>query len=594
MINDASLVMIPSGYKDGKLYSVKPTDGSGDFTFSRGSNLAATRVNNEGLIEKGRENLILQSNTFSAIWTNINTNDASGQTGYDGSNNAWKLSQTATSAAHYLYQPKSQTGVSTLSVYAKADEIAYIQIASASTDQQYANFDLSDGSVGNVGTRFLDAKITSVGNGWYRLSVVNNGVSSLNGFYIVLITSKTSAWLQSYSAANATDGLLIQDAQLEQGLVATDYIETTTTTAQAGILEDMPRLDYSGGSCPSLLLEPQRSNLLTHSEYLNGIITFGGTNTDNAITSPEGLVNAGLYTENTANTYHRLNTGNQSYTQNQAYTFSVFAKSYSDNRFLIVNCSSAFGARTYFDLSDGTKNVVSGTADIQDYGNGWYRCSVTGTRTAATGTDSFYFGLNTTEADSSYTGDGTSGMYFWGVQLEAASYPTSYIPTYGSSVTRGADSCFLQNSDVHSSGAGTIFFEVGNYDTNTSASGFNKILVFDEVATSSLDNVIYFEEYAGDNTVLIRKGGSTLLQSTPNYQDLRGSKIAITFNSSGAKIFINGVENVSYSGDASLDIEYFGFDNPYNGDIVSTIKMKQLIGFPTALTDDECISLTTL
>ena len=145
---------------------------------------------------------------------------------------------------------------------------------------------------------------------------------------------------------------------------------------------------------------------------------------------------------------------------------------------------------------------------------------------------------------------------------------------------------------MHSSNAGTIFFQVGDYDTNTAASGFNKILVFSEVATSSLDNVIYFEEYAGNNTILIRKGGSTLLQSTPNYQDLRGSKIAIKWSSEEAKIFIDGVLNKTYTGDASLDIEYFGFDNPYNGDIVSTIKMKQLVGFPTALTDSECIALT--
>ena len=64
LYKDASLVMIPSAYKDGKLYSIRPTDGSGDFTFSRGSNLAATRVDVNGLIEKGRENLLLQSNQF--------------------------------------------------------------------------------------------------------------------------------------------------------------------------------------------------------------------------------------------------------------------------------------------------------------------------------------------------------------------------------------------------------------------------------------------------------------------------------------------------------------------------------------------------
>ena len=71
LYKDASLVMIPSAYKDGKLYSIRPTDGSGDFTFSRGSNLAATRVDVNGLIEKGRENLLLQSNQFDTTWVNL-------------------------------------------------------------------------------------------------------------------------------------------------------------------------------------------------------------------------------------------------------------------------------------------------------------------------------------------------------------------------------------------------------------------------------------------------------------------------------------------------------------------------------------------
>jgi hypothetical protein len=62
--NKASLVMVPDAPIDGKLPSVKPEDRSGDFTFSRGSNLAATRINKDGLIEKGRENLLLQSNQF--------------------------------------------------------------------------------------------------------------------------------------------------------------------------------------------------------------------------------------------------------------------------------------------------------------------------------------------------------------------------------------------------------------------------------------------------------------------------------------------------------------------------------------------------
>ena len=85
LYKDASLVMIPSAYKDGKLYSIRPTDGSGDFTFSRGSNLAATRVDVNGLIEKGRENLLLQSNQFDTTWDKCIISITSGQVGYDGS-----------------------------------------------------------------------------------------------------------------------------------------------------------------------------------------------------------------------------------------------------------------------------------------------------------------------------------------------------------------------------------------------------------------------------------------------------------------------------------------------------------------------------
>ena len=91
--DDASLAFLPSGGagKDTKAYSIKPTDGSGDFTFSRGSNLAATRVGPTGLIEKGRENLLTYSNDFSnAAWIQSGT-ITSGQSGYDGTNNAWKF-----------------------------------------------------------------------------------------------------------------------------------------------------------------------------------------------------------------------------------------------------------------------------------------------------------------------------------------------------------------------------------------------------------------------------------------------------------------------------------------------------------------------
>jgi len=96
LLNKASLIQIPSGYKDGTLYSAKPTNGDGDFTFSRGSNLAATRVNSEGLIEKGRENAILHSNDFSdSSWGRTDLNLTSGATDPNGGSTAWTIENTA-------------------------------------------------------------------------------------------------------------------------------------------------------------------------------------------------------------------------------------------------------------------------------------------------------------------------------------------------------------------------------------------------------------------------------------------------------------------------------------------------------------------
>jgi len=563
LFDDASLVLIPDGAKDGTLYSVKPTDGTGDFTFTRGSNLAATRVDENGLIEKGRENLLLHSNQFDTTWATSSASVTSGQSGYDGSNNAWLL--TATNTFNRVQQSIGVSGVKRFSVYAKANTNDYLLLGSFEGAHYYATFNLATGAVDSNNINAISPSIEDVGNGWYRCSAtwVNTTTEVRIG---TVDASGQVAW-----ASTTSGSIYIQDAQLEVGLVATDYIETGATTAQAGILEDLPRIDYSGGaSCPALLLEPQRSNLVTYSEYY---ATGQWANTDVNLTtnyglSPEGKMNASLWEFPTTNTTARIQYVLGGITTGATYTQSYYIKSLSGDLTLRIGTSAA---------------VIGEFEDITATSE-WQRFDFT---SVASGTTEYPRIQNIT---------GTQGaqILVYGAQFELGSYPTSYIPTYGSSVTRSADSCFLQNANVHSSSAGTIFFEVGDYDTNTSASGFNKILVFDEVNTTSLDNIIYFEEYAGNNTILLRKGGSNLLQTTPTYQDLRNSKIAIKWSIAGAKVFINGVLNKTYTGDASLDIQYFGFDNPYNGEIISTIKMKQLAGFPTALTDSECIALTTL
>ena len=375
LYKDASLVMIPSAYKDGKLYSIRPTDGSGDFTFSRGSNLAATRVDVNGLIEKGRENHLLQSNQFDTTWGTSGTiSRVGGQSGYDGTNDAWLI--TKSSQWSNISQSISKTGVNTFSVYAKANASTWglLVVSTTTATDPVGYFNLSNGTIGTT-TNHIDAKIESIGSaGWYRISITFN--QSINAVRIYPAEANTGG--------ASSGSIYIQDAQLEAGLVATDYIETGASTAQAGILEDMPRLDYSG-SCPALLLEPQRTNLVSQSEFYGGSDwsrTRCGivTNTSETL-SPEGLYNASKMISNAIQ---------ESYAQDNVTlgstsgTYTFFAKKGDlDYCHALVWDIGASGCRQWFNLATGavgtTTNFGSGytkvDATIEDYGNGWYRCS---------------------------------------------------------------------------------------------------------------------------------------------------------------------------------------------------------------------------
>jgi hypothetical protein len=210
---------------------------------------------------------------------------------------------------------------------------------------------------------------------------------------------------------------------------------TATRVNSAGLVESMgnnvPRLDYSNGTCPSLLVEPQRTNRLIYSEQLiqgrawaftSG--TFTVTENTTETLDPFGNNNADKFNATTQS-------NNDSYTSTSGsgnLTISIFAKKgtndsiqlYHDN----VLSGGAFSAT--FNLTSGTITASSGTASIQDLGNGWYRCSVSGTDSNSSGN---IHGVTT------YTGT----TYLFGVQLEQGSYATSYIPTTSASVTRNAD-----------------------------------------------------------------------------------------------------------------------------------------------------------
>jgi hypothetical protein len=422
--SEASLAMIPSGYKTSKVYSAIPTSGDGDLTFSR-SNDTATRVGPDGLIEKVRTNLVTYSNTFSnADWVVDQVTKTTGQTDPNGGTTAVLLTSTNTSST-YMYQTKA--GLGCLSIYAKVGTRSTFSLIPTGYNNG-AFFDLSSVTATASGIGSL-AKIESVGGGWFRCSVA---------------TSSSTDFIVSLSNIAGTDSVISDTmtfafAQGETGDIATPYIATTSAAVTVGPVANVPRLDYLDSSSPRLLLEPQRTNLANWSEQADQYTKVGATIGSNVLTSPDGYTNADSIIEDGSTGLHTFyNFGLTTFTA-AAYTASVFAKKGGRDWFSIQLYDGTQGFVAFFNLDTGVVgNVDAGaTATITNYGNGWYRCTVTATTAAGSSGGIAIFSAS---ANGSTNYAGTNGLaagYFYGWQLELASYATSYIPTLGAAVDKG-------------------------------------------------------------------------------------------------------------------------------------------------------------
>ena len=572
--------MVPQLVDTGKVYSIKPENRRGDFDFTRSS--AATRVNADGNIEKETQNLLTYSNDFSE-WSSINTSETSGQSGYDGTNDAWLLSKSASSAR--VQQSISTSGIRTYSVYVKAGTLNYVMLNNSFVSQW---FDLSNGTIGtnSSSANTIDASIESVGNGWYRCSLIFNSSISIVRIYPS----------QADNDVSGTSGnIYIQDAQLEQGLVARDYIETTTTAVEGGITDNVPRLDYTDSSCPALLLEPQRTNIVTQSEYFED----GYWNKQNAIAintnsdlSPEGIQNAteldGFDASNFQSVaqYITLSAG--------TYTFSVFLKKTtgalthypavvmgSVYKYVIVNSTTG----TYVEAT-GTNNNDS--VIIESWDADWWRVSLTNTLSAGAQRFAIYPALSANGTGITTNASGTN--VFWGAQVEEGSYATSYIPTYGSSVTRVLETCQVEDKGaLINSEQGTLYFEGIAIDPS-----FANVISFSD-GTNTNRICLTLPQNATNINAFSSVGGSKIDNNILHDPSVN-SKYAIVWNGNSFKVFVNGVKKVdntmagSFSANTLTDIRFDRGDGNLNfGGFC-----KSYLSIASALTDQQAIDLTTI
>lgn len=579
----SSLVLIPSGTKTGKVYSQKPTNGDGDFTFTRAS--AATRVNADGNIEKETSNLLLQSNSFNTTWIKSSTSVTSGQTGYDGTSDAWELERTGTSG--FIYQLNAQSGVITFSFYAKANSLSWIRIVVDSGTNAEAYINLSNGSIGGGGS-YIDVNTYDVGNDWYRISITHNDSAHSN--------------YRIYPAVNDGDisgtsgSIYIQDAQLNQGLIAQEVITTTTSAVYGGITDNVPRLDYTDSSCPSLLLEPSRTNAIPFSEYQDAwdVKSNISIQKNNAI-SPEGVVNASnIYPTATGASflYQTL-----VYTIGTTYTYSVFAKANGKDYLQIATSGASWASNVWctFDLALGaTDNNGFQSVGIEDYGNGWYRCYVT-EPAISTSSSRIVIGLvSNANAGrlSSITPSGTDGVLIYGVVSEAGSYATSYIPTYGSSVTFAADDCdAVSATSLIGQSEGTLFLDFVANDEDS-------LQIIYQVRTTGSTNVgqIDFRIQSGNLRALGNDGGTTQFNISAGAA-VTGTryKCAVRYANNNVAFYVNGVlkgtdASASFSS-SSLDQITF---NENGTTFYPSVNVNQALIIPTALLNTELADLTTL
>lgn len=427
------------------------------------------------LIEEQRTNLLTYSENFdNSIWIKWNssiTPDAA--TAPDGTLTADKLVEGTTNTGHYLNYNLTKAASSvtyTFSIYCKTDSSGrnvQVQVYSNSwAGGCSAVVNLSTGVVTSSGVygagyTLSGVSVTPCVNGWYRIAVTctTDANNSLNCW-----TQPINGTSTTYTG-DGTSGIYVWGAQLEVGAFATSYVPSTETftarTSSAtfygsnGLLQTaasgVARNTYNPSNLlapASLLLEAQATNLFTYSEQIDSPawVKNNVSVSANATAAPDGTVTADKIVDALSATDMSIR---QAITavSGSTYTLSCFLKAGEITAGALEIYTGGTIYKAVFNLLTGTLVASSGSGkySIADVGNGWYRLSVTGVASSTTlnGFIHTAVGGNTT-----HTGDGVSGMYVWGAQLEAGAFATSYIPSTETFTGRAGSGTFYGSNGL--------------------------------------------------------------------------------------------------------------------------------------------------
>lgn len=542
LLEKASIVLTPTAYSDGTLHSVKPLQTLGSELVTNGD----FATDSDWTLESG--------------WSISNG----------------KLLGTLSNSTN-AYQPEAL----------EAGKIYQI------------TYEISNYSQGGVRFQFA-------GGG----GTVSGTSNSSNGIF----TEKLKATVNHTSIrfrSLATDGgftASIDNVSVKEVIDADfDFTRSTTATREnsSGNIEsvaaNLPRIDYLGGT-GHILLEPQSTNTATYSNDFTQGDLFNGSNNPslagsvlsaNQSTAPDGTNTAQKLTDNNDSGTGSivLNYNSTIFTIGEASTVSIFVKKDTVRYFRIAIANLDTSQATSFDLDTGLVN--DGTGVMTDYGDGWYRCSVTTTTTTdLVGAVSFSISENSDRGGGNLR-NGTKSTFLWGLQAEEQSFPTSYIPTSGTTVTRNADVCDNSgSSDLINSTEGVLYAEIAALADDGS---FREIALSDGTANNRVE--LRFTDNSNEIQVVVRAidGAVQHARQTSAYTITSFNKIAFKYKLNDFAFWINGVEVATGTGGntfSSNTLTELAFDNG-NGDSGFYGKTKCVAVFKEALTDAELTALTT-
>ncbi len=414
--------------------------------------------------------------TFSTVTTVTSSTTTYNDTGRTESTRYWyriipvlnSVDQASSNIANTWTVPSTPTGLTATAISSTQIDLAWTDVSTGNTAQSIQRRSPAGSgsysfiaSVGATANSYSDTGLTLATQYEYQVAATNPATQSAWSTAANATTTgggpPSASWTLDFSTGTTYSDLVLTRASTGTYVDSSGYIASAST--------DIARLTHdSSGSRLGLLVEGQRANLILASGTVGSGGGWAGSNLTlgTTTTAPDNTNTGRRFVENTAaNAPHHYYQG----ATVGDCTCSIYAK--KDQRdFLTLSIWVAVNnyAAATFDLANGTagsivygtaptQTVSSATARIEDAGNGWYRCIVSGVKTS--GLTYLWFATATqaspsldSYASQTYTGSTSNGLFVWGAQLEAGATPSTYIPTTTASVTRSADLAYVDTADV--------------------------------------------------------------------------------------------------------------------------------------------------